>query len=230
MDTEKFLFIHHIEELRKRIIFCIFAAILAAAVSYYFAGRLISILTKPAGKLVFIQPQEAFTSYLKISIICGFFISLPFLIYQIYAFIRPALTKKEKQSAIFYGYTGFLLFIIGAGFAYLVVLPYALRFLLSFGGHNLKPMISVGSYLSFLTIMLLSFGAVFELPAVIVFLTKIGIVTPGLLRRNRRYVLLVIFIVAAVLTPPDVFTQILLALPLLLLYEISILLSRMVKR
>jgi len=174
--------------------------------------------------------QEAFTSYLKISVICGLFISLPFIAYQIYVFVRSGLTRKERGYVIFYGYTGFLLFIMGAGFAYLVLLPYALRFLLSFDGDNLKPMISISSYLSFLTIILLAFGGVFELPAVIIFLTKIGIVTPRILCRNRRYVLLVIFIIAAVLTPPDVFTQILLALPLLLLYEISILLSRMIKR
>lgn len=230
MNTSQRTFSQHLEELRKRIIFCVVTVVLASIFSYCFIGKLLPFITRPVGRLVFIQPQEAFVAYLKLALICGVFISLPVLIYQLFGFISAGLTSEEKRYIIFYGPVGFLFFLLGAGFAYLIVVPYGLRFLLEFGKGYLQPMISVSSYISFLGIMLLAFGVIFELPIAIVLLTKIGAVNPGMLRRNRRYVLLAIFIIAAILTPPDIFTQLMLALPLLLLYEFSILLCYMVRK
>lgn len=230
MDTEKIPFFQHFAELRKRVIFCLITVILASIISYFFVGKLLPFITRPIGKLVFIQPQEAFVAYLKLALICGMVISLPVFIYQIGAFIYAGLTKTERKYIIFYVPVSLLFFILGAAFAYAIIVPYGLRFLLGFGNPHIHPMISISSYISFLGIMLIAFGIIFELPVAVLFLSKIGFVTPQILRKNRRYVLLGIFVVAAILTPPDIFTQIMLALPLLLLYEFSIILSSVVSK
>lgn len=230
MESVKSTFIEHLEELRKRIIICLITIIIAALACYPLAGKLLPLLARPVGRLVFIQPLEAFVTYLKVTLICGFCLALPVILYQIWAFVVNGLRPAERRYLLYFIPLSFALFVLGAGFAYTVIVPCGLRFLLSFGGDYLQPMISVSRYISFLGMMLLAFGLAFELPVVILFLVKLGLVSPGLLARNRKYVLLVIFILAAVLTPPDIFTQIMMALPLLFLYEVSILLARLLGR
>lgn len=226
VDMSNFTFIQHLEELRRRIIYCILSIFIASIISYSFVPRLLSFLARPIGKLVFIQPVEAFLTYIKLAIFCGFFLSLPVIIYHIWAFIGPALKPNETRYVFRFAPFSILLFLVGCLFSYFVIIPFGIRFLMGFRSPWLEPMISVGSYVSFVCIMTIVFGLVFELPLVISFLSKLGIVNRRVLRQNRRYVILVIFIVSAILTPPDVFTQIIMAIPLLVLYELSILFAK----
>lgn len=199
----------------------------ASIVSYSFVDKLIHFLAEPVGRLVFLEPVEAFLTYIKLSVYCGFFISLPIVIYQVWAFVSPGLKPNERHYVLLYIPLSILLFVLGCAFSYFIIIPFGIKFLMGYGNPWLVPMISVGNYISFVSVMIFVFGIVFELPLAILFLSKLGIVNRSMLRRNRKYVILIIFIVAAVLTPtPDVFTQIMMAIPLLILYELSILFTR----
>lgn len=221
-----YTFIQHLEELRRRIIYCLLCLTVFSIVSYSFAGKIIYHLAKPIGKLVFIQPVEAFVTYIKISVFCGFFISLPVIIYNIWAFVSPGLLPKERKHVLLYAPLSFLLFVTGCAFGYFVMIPFGIKFLTSYRSYWLVPMISVGTYVSFVCVMTLLFGVIFELPVLLSFLSKIRVVNRDILRKNRKYAILIIFIVAAILTPPDVFSQLMMAIPLLVLYEVSILFAK----
>ena len=175
--------------------------------------------------VVFNAPGEAFSAYMILTLWEGFFITLPFLLYQIWAFAWEALTDKERKYIVLFGPLSFVFFIAGVVFAYFVIVPVAIKFLLSFSSTYVVPMISIKSYISFIGNFLLSFGVVFELPLVLVFLVKIGIATPAFLRQFRRHAIMAILIVSAVLTPPDVVSQLLMAVPLVILYELGVLFS-----
>lgn len=217
--------LEHLEELRRRLIICAISLLLAGIVAYNFVDKILAYITKPVGQLVFIQLVEPFVVRLKIAVICGTIISLPVIIYQIWAFISAGLKEDEKRHVFFYGTISLIFFVLGSAFALFFMLPYGIKFLLAFGTDNIRPMISINSYVSFVGMVILAFGIAFEMPVVIMFLTKLGLVTPRLLRNKRKFAIVIIFIVAAILTPPDVFSQIMLALPLLALYELSIWLS-----
>lgn len=228
MTDKQFTIVEHLAELRKSLIIC-FASIFAGAVICYAVHeKLLGFLMKPAGKLVFIAPHEAFIAYIKISLLAGVFLSLPVIIWQVWKFVSIALTSSEKKYIFYYMPFFFFLFFGGSAFAYFLILPLGMRFLLGFATETLQPMISVSKYISFAGMILLTFGVVFELPLVMMFLTKIHIVTPQFLKAKRKVSLIVIFIVAALLTPPDMITQCLMAGPLIVLYEVSILLSKLV--
>lgn len=226
MGNHGLTIIQHLEELRKRIIYCLFFLVITSVFSYSFVDRLLYLLAKPIGRLVFIQPVEAFVTYIKLSIFCGFFISFPFIIYHIRAFVNPGLTPKERHYVLTYLPFGVFVFFAGCIFSFFVVIPFGIKFLTKYGNQFLVPMISVGSYVSFVCIMVLLFGAIFELPLVISLLSRLGIVNRKALRRNRKYAILIIFIISAILTPPDVFSQLVMALPLMVLYELGILFAR----
>ncbi len=229
MQDRKMSLIGHMEELRKRLIICVLTIVGCAILSYFYSDRILSILKRPfPHSLVFIAPQEPFVITLKIAIFGGIIFALPMIIYQLWQFVSSGLKKKEKKYLLYYIPFSLLLFLSGASFAYFLVIPVGLRFLLGFGGSSLEPMISISRYLSFITLMILAFGVVFELPLVFLFLAGIGVVTPEFLAKKRKLFIIAIFVLAAILTPPDVFTQILLALPLVLLYELSILLTKIV--
>ncbi len=223
MSDRRLPLVGHLEELRKRIIICLVSVFLLSLVSYFYAGKILSLLMKPVGKLVFIKPQEAFLSYLKIALFSGVFLSLPIIFCQIWKFVSVGLLPRERKYILTYGPISFFLFLVGAGFAYQVVLPLGLKFLVDrFSTGTLESMLSISHYISFVGMFLLSFGVVFELPLIILFLTGIGLVTTQTLRKRRREVVIFTFLLAALMTPPDVFTQLLLAVPLLLLYEVSL--------
>lgn len=228
MTDQKMTIAGHLEELRRRIIVCLISVILTSGVAFFSVKSLLPYLTKPVGRLVFIAPTEAFFTYMKLAVFMGFFLSLPIILYEIWKFVSRGLKSSEKKYTRLYGPFSFLLFIAGSSFAYFVVIPIGLKFLLEFGGQEIVPMISVSKYVSFVGMLCLAFGAIFELPLVALFLTKINLVTPSFLASKRRYAVVGIFIVAALLTPPDIFTQLLMVIPLLILYEISIILSRVV--
>lgn len=229
MADKELTLVDHMTELRRRLIICIISVIVGASLSYFEIKTILALLIKPVGKLVFITPQEAFVTYIKLAIFSGIFLAMPVILYQIWRFVAVGLKRSEKKYLLLYGPFSFILFLIGAAFAYFVILPLGIKFLLGFATDTLKPMISLKAYVSFAGMLLLVFGVVFELPLVIIFLTKIRLVTTSLLREKRKVVIVLIFILAAILTPPDIITQILMAGPLILLYEISILLSTLVK-
>jgi len=229
MQDRKMSLIGHLEELRRRLIICIVSVLVCSIFSYVYAEKILAILKRPfPHSLVFISPQEPFIITLKVAIFAGIILALPMVVYQLWQFISSGLKEEEKKYLLLYAPFSLFLFFVGVSFAYFVVIPMGLKFLLSFGAGSLEPMISISKYLSFITVMTLSFGIVFELPLVFMFLARVGILTPEFLSRNRKIFIVAIFVLAAILTPPDAFTQLLLAIPLLILYELSILLMKMV--
>ena len=233
MDSDdKQPFMGHLEELRKRLIACAIAIGAGFAVSYFFAEELFQILIAPlravlpeGDRLIFTALPEMFFTYLKVAFISGIMLVAPYIFYQLWLFIAPGLYKNEKKYVIPFVIISTLLFVGGALFGYFVVFPFGFKFFISFTNEYVKALPSVKQYFGFAVKLLFAFGIVFELPVVIFFLTKMGVVTPALLRKNRKYAILMTFIVAAILTPPDVITQCMMAGPLIILYEIGILVS-----
>lgn len=231
MADRKLTFIEHLEELRIRIIKSVVFIIIVAGILYSLADRILAYLVSPVGgTLVFIAPQEAFITNIKVALFGGLFFSSPFVLYQIWQFVSAGLKKNERRYTSLFGFFSFLFFIIGISFGYFIIVPIGLTFLLGFSNEFLIPMISVSRYVSFVGALMFAFGVVFQLPLVIVFLTKIGIVTPQFLSKNRRYAIVLIFIAGAIFTPPDVVTQCLMAVPLILLYELGIIFSKLTHR
>ncbi len=230
-------FLEHLGELRKRIMWSLIAVIVGLAVALNFTDRLMKFVRRPfevaapGQKLVFLTPTEAFWVYMKVALIAGMVLALPVVLYQIWAFIAPGLHAHEKRYAVPFVIIGSVFFLLGASFAQFVVIPFAMRFLVSFPGPDLAPMISIGSYVDFVLKFTLAFGAVFELPVIITLASRMGLITPQFLAKNRKYAILVNFIIAAVLTPtPDVFNQTLMAGPLIVLYELGIISARLFGR
>ena len=221
--------IDHLTEFRKRLIVCFAAVGIFTAGAYLFSNQLLSFLTSPARftSLTSLTPTEAFMAKMKIAVIFGVLASSPIIFYQIWSFVSPALKKAEKKVIPLLVSVSTLLFLAGVSFAFFVVLPMGLKILAGFSGDEIVNMWSIGAYISFLIKIILVFGLVFELPLVILFLTKIGVVTPKILAEKRKYALILFFVAAAVLTPgPDVFTQVCVAVPLIILYEASIILAK----
>jgi sec-independent protein translocase protein TatC len=232
MEDRELTIVEHLGELRKRVIYILISVLITSGAAYHFIDEILTFITT-TGKienLVFINPTEAFFVIIKLSILVGVIAAMPFILYQVWKYVGVALKKKERKYLIFFGPISFILFLMGAGFAFRSVLPMAMRFLLSFSKEFIEPMITLNAYVSFLIKMVTAFGLMFELPLVILFLSKIGVVTPDMLTKGRKYAIVVIFLVAAVLTPPDVISQIMLAVPILILYEISIWICKSVTR
>ena len=204
---------------------------LRAEVKVVLNSPFLRIIEKKAASLVFLAPAEAFWMHLKVAFIASLILSLPIIFVQFWKFISPGLMPEEKKYFLPFLLSATLLFTAGAMFCFLVILPFAMTFLLGYKTVHLTPMLSVGSYVDFCLKFILAFGAIFELPLVIIFLTRFGFVTPSTLAGHRKYAVLVAFIMAAVLTPtPDAFNQVLMAIPIIVLYEIGILLSRIMHR
>lgn len=229
---EALTLVEHLTELRNRIVTMVIIFIIAVLGSYNFSEFLVTdmITLVPDLNLVFISPAELLMSYIKIAIVIGLAVSAPFLISQIWLYISPGLEKKERRTIIAALVFGAFFFIIGAVFAYVMVLPLMINFFVGFKIEGIEEMISFASYLSLVMNTVISFGLIFEMPSIMMILTRFGIVQVSFLKKNRKYMILVIFIVAAVLTPPDIISQSLLALPMVLLFEIGILLSSIVAR
>jgi len=216
-------FLDHLEELRGRIIKSLFSIIVFSIVAYVFSERLLEFITGPIPEVYFMAPTEAFSTRIKISLIAGIIISVPVIFYHVWRFIAPGLFQKEIKMVLPFVLASTIFFLIGAVFCFFLVLPLSIKFLLGFGTEKLKPMIQIKDYVSFVSYLILAFGAVFELPVVSYFLGKIGMITANTLRKGRRYAIAAILVLAAVITPPDVFSQMMLAGPLYFLYEVSIL-------
>jgi sec-independent protein translocase protein TatC len=237
IEEKKQPFLSHLEELRKRLITCAIAVGIGFVISYIFAERLFQILVRPltrvmpeGDRLIFTNLPEMFLTYLKTAFICGILLTAPVIFHQLWLFIAPGLYQQEKKYAIPFVLFSTILFVGGALFGYFVVFPFGFKFFLGFANEYIQALPSVKQYFSFSIKLLFAFGIVFELPVVAFFLSKMGIVTPEFLKKKRKYALLLTFVLAAILTPPDVITQLMMAGPLILLYEIGILVARMARR
>ncbi|MDE2027593.1 MAG: twin-arginine translocase subunit TatC [Candidatus Omnitrophica bacterium] len=219
-------FFKHLEELRSRLIKSAGAFVLAFCVCYGFIGKLLPVLIAPAGHLVFTAPAEAFAATMTIGTVLALFVSSPYIVYQIWAFVGAALKPSERKFVVFFAPLSLLFFLSGGAFAYFIAVPRAYRFLMSFASPYMIPMVTVKNYLGFLGHMIVAFGVAFELPLVLAFLAKIGIASPEFLRQKRRHAVVAILILAAILAPPDVISMLILALPLLALYEVGIVMVR----
>ncbi len=226
----------HLAELRTRLVRSAGAVAVGFCICYAFIKPIFDFLSlpllqvlPPGTSLIFTSYPEAFFTYLKLALTAGLFLASPFILHEIWAFIAPGLYPHERKWALPFIFFSSLFFIGGAVFGYFAVFPAAFKFLASYAGADLKLLPSVSEYFSLTIKLLLGFGAAFELPIFMVFMALVGIIDARMLRENRKYALLIIFIIAAVLTPtPDVVNQCLLAGPLLVLYEISIILVALI--
>ncbi|MFZ7124839.1 MAG: twin-arginine translocase subunit TatC [Desulfobacterales bacterium] len=232
-EDDKIPFTAHLEELRKRLIVCFIAVGVGFAASYGFKEHLFQILVHPLVKvmgegdtLIFTGLPEAFFTYLKVSFLAGIMIASPVILYQFWMFVAPGLYQKEKKLLLPIVFLSTIFFVGGSLFGYFIVFPYGFQFFLSFSTDTIRAMPSMKEYLGFAAKLLLAFGLVFELPLVLTFLARLGVVSVPFLKKNRKYALLLFFTGAAIITPPDVVTQIMMAIPLMILYEISIIGAR----
>jgi sec-independent protein translocase protein TatC len=228
-ENDKLPFTAHLEELRDRLIRCAIAVAVGFVIAYLFKEKLFHILTRPlirvmeqGDTLIFTGIPEAFFTYLKVSLLAGILLAVPVIMYEFWMFVAPGLYKNERRMLIPIALISSVFFVGGALFGYFIVFPYGFKFLLGFATETLRPLPSMKEYLSFATKLLLAFGFVFELPLVLTFLARLGLVSVSFLKRNRKYALLLFFAGSAILTPPDVVTQIMMSVPLMILYEISI--------
>ena len=222
--------IQHLEELRDRLIKSVVALTVTTMLSFVFAKQFLEILVAPMGATppVSSSPTTNIVVFTKVSLISGVALAMPVLVYQLIRFIAPGLTRQEKRYFYFVLPGATLSFVVGVAFAYFVMLPTAIPFLKGFLGDIIQPNWFVDKYISFITSFLFWVGLSFETPLLIFFLAKLGIVTPEALSRNRKYAVLVMAVVSAVITPtPDPFNMILVMLPLVLLYQIGILLAKL---
>ncbi len=226
----------HLEELRRKLIISGITWLVAFLACYTYAEKLFDLIAGPVRQalpkgtsLVFITATEPFFTYLKIGALAGLLVSLPVIFWQIWSFVAPGLYQNEKRYVIPFVLVSSLCFAGGAFFGFSFVFPMAFKVLIEFGtgSGELNAMLSMGSYLALSSKLLLAFGLVFELPVVIFFLARMGIVDYKMLARNRKFALLAAFVVGAVLTPPDVFSQTALALPFIALYEVGIIVARL---
>lgn len=225
----------HLVELRKRIFISVLALILAFFICFAFNDVILKFICQPllevmpkGSKIIFTKVQEPFFTAMKVSLFAGFLVSLPVIFWQFWRFVEPGLYENEKRLVIPFVFSATIMFLIGAAFCYYLVTPVAFGFLINFGANNYEALPSIAEYVSFFTKLVIAFGSGYELPVVIFFLAKLGLVNDKTLIRNFRVAILIIFIFAAIMTPPDVFSQFLMALPLIGLYAISIFIAKKV--
>ncbi|NJD20850.1 MAG: twin-arginine translocase subunit TatC [Gemmatimonadetes bacterium] len=229
-------FLDHLEELRWRILWALLAVAGGTAIGFALVYKLhvLELLVQPVRaargeadfRLVYLSPADPFFITLKLSVLVGIILSFPVVAYQVWAFLSPALEKDEKRAIVPALYLGLVLFLAGVAMAYFAALPVTLQFFKAFEGPSLQEQLEVGKTIAFVTKLLLAFGVVFELPVVIMLLTAIGLVTPEFLRAKRRHAVVGMAILASVMTPGDVITlTLMMMVPLILLYELSIFLS-----
>jgi sec-independent protein translocase protein TatC len=223
--------VEHLEELRRRLLLAFAALGVGGVLGFLFVDRVLDFLIHTMGveRVVFFAPAEALFIRLKIALFIGVFIGLPVILYQLWAFIAVGLTQRERRIAMMLIPPSLVLFLLGAGFGLFVILPVGIRVLLSYQTATLQPLLAIGPVLSFVMAFALAFGFVFQVPIVVVFLARMGIVSPQTLAGTRRYAIVAIVVLAAVLTPgTDVVSQMLMAVPTYILYEISIWVARLV--
>lgn len=225
-------FLDHLEELRRRIIYSIISVAVGFCVCWWKVERIYDVMQRPimdalksngmAEKLVYLNPTEPFNLYLKIAALAGLFLTSPFVLYQVWMFISPGLYRKEKKYVVPFMVSTITLFAAGGYFGYKIVYPAALTFLINFG-KQFQPMITIGEYTSLFLSIILGMGLIFEMPILVFFLSLMGIISAGFMWKNFRYSILVIFIIAAIVTPTtDILNMCIFAAPMIALYAVSI--------
>ncbi|PLY02733.1 MAG: twin-arginine translocase subunit TatC [Desulfuromonas sp.] len=234
--SEDMPFLSHLDELRTCLVRSFIAWIIAFVACYSYSGVIFSFISEPVRRvlpegssMVFISATEPFFTYLKISALSAMLFALPVILWQLWAFIAPGLYKHEKRYAIPFVFASCLCFACGTYFGFTFVFPTIFNFLVTFGtsSGDMQAMLSIGNYLSLASKLLLAFGLVFELPIIIFFLARLGVVDHLWLKRNRKFALLIAFVVGAMLTPPDILSQTALAVPFIILYEVGIIVARL---
>jgi sec-independent protein translocase protein TatC len=235
-DPAEMPFLDHLEELRRRVIWCLVALVLLSIVGFFLVTEagVLELLERPFNQVLpneglrYTSPTTPVVITFKLAFVVGFILALPVIAYQTWAFFSPALYEHEKKYVVPAISVGFALFLVGIAMAYFLVLPLGLRFLIGFQAETLTPIITVDEYLRFATRLILAFGLIFEMPVVLVLLSFMGLVTPAGLRKYQRHALVILAIASALLTPADLGTMFMLLVPMVLLYELSIWLVRMV--
>jgi len=221
--------IEHLNELRRRVLIVFCVLVVASIASFTYVKEILALLTL-GRTLIYIRPSDAFLAQVSLAVSTGFVVTLPVLLYQLLAFLAPAFSTKERRVIIGSVFLMFVLFLAGLFFAWYGVFPMAMSFFASFSSAELVPTYNVNDYISFTIGFLLSFGLVFQLPILFWVLGALGILSTKFLKSNRKYALVLIVIIAALITPPDVVSQVLMAIPMLLLYELGILLVALTER
>jgi sec-independent protein translocase protein TatC len=228
-ELKEMTLMDHLGELRNRLVKSVIAALVGFLACYAFSKDLFRLMMKPLlevippdSSLIFTALPEAFFTYVKVAFVAGLFLVSPYIFYQIWQFIAPGLYEHERKYIIPIALLSAIFFVFGAMFGYFIVFPFGFEFFMGYADEMIKPMPSLREYFSFSLKLLLAFGVIFELPLFIFFLARLGLVTAASLRKKRKYAILLSFVVAAILTPPDGITQILMAGPLIILYEIGI--------
>ena len=239
--TAEMPFLDHLEELRWRILWSLLALALATGLAFYAVMRfdVIGLLKRPidpyladhGGKLIFLGITDPFFVPFQVALALGLVAASPIILYHLWTFLSPALLPKEKRAIVPALYLGLVLFAAGVALAYFVALPFTLRFMMNLQTESLEPYVTAGAYFSFVVKLLMGFGAIFEIPVVVLILSAIGLVSSRFLASKRRYAFAAMAILAALLTPGDALTATLVLMgPLILLYELSIFLARLVER
>lgn len=228
----------HLTELRIRLIRCIIYIFAGMIITYILKDHILDILLYPIisinpnirEHLVMISPTEGFLTFIRLSVYSSLLFVIPLILFELWLFIKPALYRKEQKTSSIFFFISLFLFYLGFFLAYILVIPYGFQFLMGFGGDTMVPMLSIREFVIFNFRVLLSFGLIFETPLILFILYLLGIIDSKKLSRFRRYIIIFIFLLSAMITPPDPITQILLAFPLILLYEISIIAIRIGER
>ena len=231
-NDKKLTILGHLSELRRRLIKCVIAVLITTILSFVFAKQIFHILILPAEgiNLIYIEMTEMIGTYMRVSLTSGIILTMPYLIYQLIMFVSPALTPKERKHVYLVLPWIALMFAAGVVFGYFILIPPATKFLITFGSDIATPQIKIGNYISIVTRLLLAIGLVFEMPVVTTFLARLGVITPKWLAGKRRLAIIFAFILAAIITPTfDPLNQTLVAAPLIVLYEISIWLAKLVQ-
>ena len=226
---QKLTVLSHFQELRRRLVWSVITVAVGVVVCFIFYGPIFDILKRPAGAIAFsaLEMTERISSIMLVCVVGGVIIAMPVLVYQGIMFVAPALTRQEKRWVYFIIPWIFLMFLAGVVFGYFVLAPWTIWFLYNFGSNIAEMFPRISNYISFLTKLLLLTGLVFEMPVISTFLARIGLLKPEWLVKKRTIAIIVSFVVAAVITPPDPITQCLLAIPLIILYEMSIWLAKL---
>lgn len=237
LDHKHQTLVDHLSELRFRLIRAAIAIIIGGLASYYFSEQIFDVIRSPILSylknvgLVFTAPMDKFMAHIKVSLFSGIILSSPFWFYQIWNFVAPGLYKQERRYALSFITSALVLFLVGILMCYMVILPVTFEFLLGFGGTVDQPMITINEYLSFFITMHLAFGLAFELPLILVILGMLGIVSQAFLKDKRRYAVVLMSIFSALVTPsPDAITLLMLLIPLMVLYEIAVILVGIFER